>query len=212
MKELYFNETKAVWNSLPQLYAERFDDISLYQNGFDFLLQHIPQQSTLLEIGCGPGNVTQYIHQQRPDLVITATDFAENMLNFAQNRFPIIQFNQLDIRDLNTITETYHSILVSFCIPYINANEVQQFFQVAHGKLEQNGLLYLSYVDDKHEKSGYQTNSKGQKMFFNYYEKKELVVWAQNFEVIFEETIVYPKGESIEKHIALIFRKLETSL
>ena len=44
----------------------------------------------VLELGCGPGNLSKQLLSLRPDLKITATDLAPDMLEIAQETNPSI--------------------------------------------------------------------------------------------------------------------------
>lgn len=208
MNENDYLQTKAVWETLPELYAERFDDVQLYEAGLQQFLSLLPHNSSLLEIGCGPGNNTCFFVKNRPDLQITATDFAEKMVEYTQNRFPALRVKQLDIRNLNHLTEIYDSICVGFCFPYITQSDVQLFFSEASNRISSQGYLYVSFVEDNYEKSGLQTNSKGQQLHFHYYETFQMIDWAKDFELVFSDTVAYPIENPREKHTALLFKKV----
>jgi len=42
------------------------------------------EQAKVLELACGPGNITKCLLSKRPDLEILATDIAPNILELAK--------------------------------------------------------------------------------------------------------------------------------
>jgi len=48
-----------VFNKLAHIYQEGFMDVSMYYDSFDTFCQYIPKaNASLLELACGPGNIT----------------------------------------------------------------------------------------------------------------------------------------------------------
>ena len=76
-----YQETFNTWNKIALLYQDKFMDLDLYNESYDSFCELIPkQQASILEIGCGPGNITQYILTKRPDFIIEGIDVAPNMV------------------------------------------------------------------------------------------------------------------------------------
>lgn len=81
-----YAQTAQTWDKIAGLYQDRFMDLTLYNQTYDALCQTLPQNAKLLELGCGPGNITRYLLQMRPDLSILATDTSYNMLELAKKK------------------------------------------------------------------------------------------------------------------------------
>jgi trans-aconitate methyltransferase len=79
-------------------------DLSIYNESYDFFCNALPTlSSSLLEIGCGPGNITKYIIEKNPSLQILATDVSPNMIELAKENVPQVDFQILDARSLDAI-------------------------------------------------------------------------------------------------------------
>jgi len=66
-------------------YEDKFMDFDLYNDTYDFFTEQITTNNPkILEIGCGPGNITKYVLGKRPDLKLTAIDIAPNMIKLAK--------------------------------------------------------------------------------------------------------------------------------
>ena len=99
--------TISTWNKIAKVYQEKFMDLSIYNESYDFFCNALPTlSSSLLEIGCGPGNITKYIIEKNPSLQILATDVSPNMIELAKENVPQVDFQILDARSLDAIKKT----------------------------------------------------------------------------------------------------------
>jgi 2-polyprenyl-3-methyl-5-hydroxy-6-metoxy-1,4-benzoquinol methylase len=56
-----YKETFATWNKIASIYQDKFMELELYNDTYDFICSSIDKpKAKLLEIGCGPGNITKY--------------------------------------------------------------------------------------------------------------------------------------------------------
>ncbi len=95
-----YDITHNTWNKLGDLYQEHFMDLDIYNSSYDSFCQILPEGAEVLELGCGPGNITRYLTKLRPDLQITATDVAPNMVALAEKNVPSAKYEVLDVRRL----------------------------------------------------------------------------------------------------------------
>ena len=69
---------------------------------------YIPPDSKVLEIGCGTGELLNYIKPKEG----LGIDFSENMIQIAKQKFPNLNFSADDIENLN-VSEKYDYIIIS---------------------------------------------------------------------------------------------------
>ena len=71
-----------------------------YQNYARTLLKraNLPQNAQLLEIGSGPGWITMFMIQERPDLQITTLEPSEDMINAMMKELPEKTFRSKSIQ------------------------------------------------------------------------------------------------------------------
>ena len=82
-----------VFNKLANTYQDKYMHVDLYKDSFDFFCQNIKTENTaILEIACGPGNITKYILDKKPDLKILGIDLAPNMIDLAKVNNPSAEF------------------------------------------------------------------------------------------------------------------------
>jgi SAM-dependent methyltransferase len=206
-----YTETFETWNKVASLYQDKFMDLDLYNDTYDFICNSISKdKATLLEIGCGPGNITKYLLSKRPDFAIFGIDIAPNMIALAKKNNPTASFGIMDSRHIDKIQSTYDGIICGFCLPYLSQKDSQKLVTDCYHLLNENGLLYISFVEGDPGKSGFQAASSGDRTFFYYHNSADLTEELQknNFEKIKVFKVEYKKGENeIDTHTILTANK-----
>jgi SAM-dependent methyltransferase len=162
-----------VFDAGARAYDEAFSDTSLFHPSFDRFLDLITiPNAEVLELGCGPGNITRYLLAQRPDLQILGTDLAPRMLELARNHNPSASFELLDARRITSLGRTFDAIVCGFCLPYLTPPEAAALIRDAASILHRDGVLYLSTMEDDPAKSGFKlpSSGKGEAAFIQYYQ------------------------------------------
>ena len=120
MEDRYL-ETHKTWNNIAQLYEDKFMKFDLYNDTYksfcDLLLR---PDASVLEIGCGPGNITRHILDLNPKLKVLATDISKNMIDLAKRNNPEVEIQVLDCRNLKRINTKFDGIICGFTIPYLS--------------------------------------------------------------------------------------------
>lgn len=151
-----------VFDSCAADYQEKFMEMDLYNDTFDEFCNLIKlKNASILELACGPGNITRYLLKTRPDFKILATDLSQNMLELAVNNNPSARFEILDCRNLKTLETKFDGIMCGFALPYLSKEEAIKLIKEAYEALNPEGILYLSTMEDNYEKSGFKKSSSG---------------------------------------------------
>ncbi|RBL90319.1 class I SAM-dependent methyltransferase [Chitinophaga flava] len=171
-----------VFDKNARTYQDKFMDIQLYHDTLDLFCQRISrQQANILEIGCGPGNVTRYLLQQRPDFRILATDLAPNMLALARENNPGATFQLMDGREVRSLEQPFDGIVAGFLLPYLSREETTTLISDAAATLNPGGVLYLSTMEDDYARSGIRTSSSGDQLYQYFHEADYLLkAFAEN--------------------------------
>lgn len=201
----------ALFDKLADLYQTKFMDVGLYADSLDLFCDNIAKpDASILELACGPGNVTKYLLEKRPDFKILATDLSPNMIELAKANNPSATFKLMDCRDLDKESKTYNGIVAAFCLPYLSQEETQKLIAVAYHLLEQDGLLFISTMEDNYETSGWEKGSSGDAIYMHYYPAEFLLTTLQTngFTIIDERRKKYdgPKN-ALVTDLVLIARK-----
>lgn len=199
-----------VFNQCAEMYQERFMDLSMYHETFDAFCNSIkPTPAKILELACGPGNITKYLLNKRPDFTLLATDLAPNMLELAQINNPSVTFKLLDCKAFTSLNQTFDAIICGFGLPYLTKEEAIQLIADASKQLNPNGVLYISTMEDDYSKSGLQTSSDGKHTLFMHFHQADYLTETMTnngFELIELKRISYnnPKPTT---DLVLIARK-----
>lgn len=176
-----------VFDKHATLYQEKFMDVNLYGDTFDIFCETIEKQNAeLLEIACGPGNITKYLLNKRSDLKILGIDLAPGMIKLAKINNPTAEFRLMDCRQIDTITKKIDAIMCGFCLPYLNKNETIKLLSDASMLLNSKGVLYISTMEDDYNKSGFKKGSTGEEIFMHFYQADFLltILKENNFNIL----------------------------
>jgi len=82
------------------------------ENSAQFLVKHLQPNSTLLDAGCGPGNITAEISELIPDGKIVGVDYSREIIDQARREYPDshyknLEFKAADIYELDFADHTF---------------------------------------------------------------------------------------------------------
>lgn len=202
----------ALFDKYASEYEVRFMDTAMYHDTFNLFCETIGKpDACILELACGPGNITRYLLQQRPAYQITATDLSDNMLAIAQQNAPNAHFQKMDCRQIGSLAARFDGIMCGFCLPYLSVDEVTKLIADAAQLLHVGGVLYLSTMEDDYSRSGLATSSKGDSLWMHYYEGERLtnLLEAHGFELLETHRKCYtPPGGKDTTDLIIIAKKL----
>ena len=207
----HYKETFETWNKIASLYEDKFMHLDVYNETYDFLCANIEKEhATVLEIGCGPGNITKYLLSKRRDLSIFGIDIAPKMIELARKNNPTARFEVMDSRDISKLNTFYDAIVCGFCLPYLSPKDCEKLIFYNANLLNKNGLIYLSFVEGDSINSGFQVGSSGDRTYFYFHDldciKEQLN--KNNFLLIKTFKIDYAKSKNeIDTHTVLIAQK-----
>jgi 2-polyprenyl-3-methyl-5-hydroxy-6-metoxy-1,4-benzoquinol methylase len=206
-----YKETFETWNKVASLYQDKFMDLDLYNATYDFICNSITKdKAKILEIGCGPGNITKYLLSKRPDFDIFGIDIAPNMIELAKKNNPTASFAIMDSRQISDLGTKYDGIVCGFCLPYLSHTDSEIFISDCYNLLRENGQLYLSFVEGDPNKSDFQIGSSGDRTYFYFYNLDDLTeqLKKNNFEQIKVFKVEYKKAENeMDIHTILTAKK-----
>lgn len=156
-------------------YQAKFMDTDMYNDSFDLFCQSIPTpHAEILDIACGPGNITRYLLKKRPDFNILGIDLSPNMLHLAEINNPSAKFQLMDCRDIGQLIKQFDAIMCGFGLPYLSKEETENLIRDSFALLKSKGVLYVSTMEDEYSKSGLKTSSSGSQLFMYYHEAETL--------------------------------------
>lgn len=206
-----YGHTIKTWKTLAKRYDEKFKDLNLYDETYTFFCSRISgERASILEIACGPGTVTKHLRTLLPNTTILATDVSSEMLEFAKKNVPTVDFQVLDAREIQTIERTFDGFLSGFLIPYLDENVLSQFVENASNLLNENGIIYLSWIEGNYAESRIQTETNDVPMNVYLYQESDLLTLLKQNEIEHLKTfrLPYPQPDgSMDYHLILIGQK-----
>lgn len=217
MDEKKYSETLSTWNNVAQLYEAKFMDNPEHQITYDSFLNKLPiTKANILEVGCGPGNLTRYLKSKKPQLNILGIDYSQNMIALAEKNVKTVQFKVMDARNINTLKQSYDGIIAGFCLPYLSQKDGYTFLENSYNLLKKSGVLYVSYIEGNDLNSQYisaAAPNKGQMHMYYHNSHKMLsklkLIGFEHVET-FTEKAEKPSGQT-EVYTILILRKQKRS-
>lgn len=204
-----------VFNKLAEHYQSKFMDVGLYAETLDLFCNSIAKQNAnVLEFACGPGNITKYLLNKRPDLKILGTDLAPNMIELAKANNPTAVFQVMDCRDIGKLTKKYDGLMCGFCLPYLSKEETIKLIADVSKLLKPEGVLYISTMEDDYSKSGLKKGSTGDEIFMNYHQADYLIAALKenSFKIIELKRQDYPTQEGTKTTDLIILAEKFTSI
>ena len=201
----------AVFDKNAKNYKDKFMDQGLYENSFDLFCEAIDNQSaSILDVACGPGNITKYLLDRHPGYNMLGIDLAPTMLVFAKVNNPSACFQLLDCREIGTLGEKFDGIMCGFCLPYLSKEEAKAFIATAATMLTPHGVLYISTMEDDYAKSGIKYSSSGDVIFMHYHQADYLLdALATNcFSLLHIIRQAYPNEQAKEATDLILIAKL----
>jgi SAM-dependent methyltransferase len=206
-------ETVRIFDRHAQRYAGKYMDVSVYHTALDHFLALLPTGSEVLELACGPGNVTRYLLSRRPDLRILATDLAPAMLELAKANNPAATFGILDQRAIATLEGSFQGIVCAFGLPYLNAAEAGRLFGDASHMLRPGGALFLSTMEGDPANSGWEGPDDGERIFMNYHRAVDLedALNTEGFLISHRSRASYASPHGVPVTYLMLVARLPTS-
>ena len=169
MSSRHTPNTVAIFDKLAHRYQEKYADVRRYEHGLNLFCDALPPSASVLELACGPGNVTRYLLDRRADLRIDATDLAPNMIAIGKTVAPEARFEIIDCRLAVKTGRVFDAIMAAFCLPYLDQTEVKALFADVARTLPKGGIFYVSTMEDDYSQSGFEAGSSGDLVYMHYH-------------------------------------------
>jgi trans-aconitate methyltransferase len=122
-----------LWNKIAKLYEEKFMDLDIYDESYDFFCDQIEKENVeILELACGPGNITRYMLRQKPHWQFTATDYAEEMIKLAQVNNPQAKCELMGMLDIREKKSAMTASFAALDYPMFNHTNSKSSFIKSH--------------------------------------------------------------------------------
>jgi predicted TPR repeat methyltransferase len=209
-----YETTIEAFDKQAEAYFEKFVAFELYNKSYDNFCSFLEKNNPdILEVGCGPGNVTKYLLSSRPDFNIEGIDLAPSMVKLAIYNNPNARFRIMDARSIHQIEKKYDAVMCGFCMPYLSKEECIQLIFNSGKLLRPGGIFYFSTMEGNYTDSGYQISSNGKYKTYRYLHEETYLTDAvseSDMEIVSLERQIYTKHDgSSDMDMFFIVRKKE---
>jgi ubiquinone/menaquinone biosynthesis C-methylase UbiE len=150
---------------------EFFDDVSDLPI-IDNLLGRLSVASSVLDIGCGPGQFTQYLidHGHK----VTGIDTSDEMLAIALDKVPHGTFAKMDMRKLGYPESTFDACLVAYSLIHIPSSELANTLREIMRVIKVGGLALFIVQEGDADQILDEPLAEGEKIFVNFFSEDRL--------------------------------------
>jgi predicted TPR repeat methyltransferase len=207
--------TIALFDKYARKYQAKYMDLEGYHDSLDLFSRNIKGKNAgVLDIACGPGNLTRYILNKRPDFRILGIDLSPKMIELARINNPEAEFQLMDCRHIQKIEKKYDAVVSGFCLPYLSKEEVLKFITDVSALLVSGGMFYLSTIEDDYERSGYEGSESGlEGPMYIYYHQSDYLLKAlrdDGFKIIdLKRKSVPDKKPTTKKDLVILAEKVK---
>ena len=203
------SDIKNIYEKYSSRFFDKIASLSNYSKTYDRLLEYLKVNSSILDLACGPGNISKYLKDKYADLSITGIDFLERMLDLARKNIPDGKFIIGDISTLE-LDEKFDVVIFGFGLPYLNIDEFENLLYRIKESLVDNGFFYLSFMDG--DRSGFEkTSFTGSELLYTYFHPEKSVrelLLNCGFIILDEFVLDYEESDgSVTKDIVYISRR-----
>jgi ubiquinone/menaquinone biosynthesis C-methylase UbiE len=114
----------------------------------DYILGEIKEmalgRNTLLDLGCGPGELLYEIGEKFPQLELTGVDYSPRMLEISQQRNGKVRHMLMDAADLDQLEIRYDIIVCTHSLPYYR--DPKEVFRKLSRILSKKGRLMVGFA------------------------------------------------------------------
>ena len=195
----YCQVSVATFDRLADRYAERYCHLGMYDTYLERFAKRIERQGArVLDVACGPGNVSAYLAKVRPDLKLVGIDLAARMVRQARLRVPTAEFLVRDCRHMGKFDQVFDASTFAFGLSYLTDDDAHRFFTSLNATLAQSATLFLSTITGESSWSGIETSRAGDSVYLEYRSAGEVVAIVERagYEVDFMEMVASPSDAS----------------
>ena len=147
MKDAAADPVRTSYDSVAAAYVEHLYS-ELAQKPLDRHLlnrfaEEVHERGTVGDLGCGPGHVTRYLHDQGVRML--GIDLSPEMVRRATQLNPDIAFKVGDIRALDLPDASLAGIVAFYSVIHLDPSEIDVAFREFRRVLAGDGLLFVAF-------------------------------------------------------------------
>ena len=138
------NMLKTTYNGIADKYVKESEDDWKDKKYIDMFLKYLDKNMNILDIGCGVGELTEYISNKGHNVL--GIDNAENMLEIARKRNPKAEFKNISLYDLCNLDRKFDAIIATYILVHISKTDISSIIKEFYNKLNKNGYAFFVFT------------------------------------------------------------------
>jgi len=183
LKETY-NRIAADWD------ADHASD-TWWIEATDTFLSLVPPGGTILDVGCGAGKKSLYMHKR--GFSVHGIDLSEKMIELARKKVPSARFAVANIAEPLPVKDVVDGVLAQAVLLHIAKRDVQRVIGNIVAPLKPGGHLYIAVKERRPGQPAEEIKTENDygydyQRFFSYYTAEELaqLVQAAGLKVVYQ--------------------------
>jgi cyclopropane fatty-acyl-phospholipid synthase-like methyltransferase len=131
-----------VYDKIASWFSKNRDVGLIERNYLDKLIEFLPNEGTVLDLGCGTGKpILEYLFSK--NLNVTGVDASCEMLKIAKSNFPQVEFILQDMRVLS-LSKRFNAIIAWHSFFHLPATDQPAMFKLFEEHLNPEGILLFT--------------------------------------------------------------------
>ena len=163
---------KNAYDIAAELYADmcfyELYDKPLDKKLYDLFFERVVNKGTAIEIGCGPGEIANYLKMKGLDII--GLDISSKMIKVAKKLNPLIDYRIGDVFDLRFNDGSIAGIVAPYLIVNFKLDDISKAFSEIYRVLIDKGQLLISFHSGGQELEINDFFVKGNTIPFTYFD------------------------------------------
>lgn len=152
----------------------------------DKLLNKLPQNALIADIGCGPGQFSRYMVQK--GFRVVGIDYSKEMIKIAGIKVPEVEFKYMDMRNLEFEENSFDGLLVAYSLIHISSEDIPNTLKGFNKTLKSGGYIEIIVQKGEADRLTDEPFMPSKKMFFNFFTIERLSQYLNGagFHIIYQ--------------------------
>ncbi|HUQ30319.1 MAG TPA: class I SAM-dependent methyltransferase [Candidatus Paceibacterota bacterium] len=135
------------YNRIAEAWHRDHSNDDWWKEGTDTLLSMLPQQATVLDVGCGSGVKAKYFLDR--GLIVTGIDISENLLTIARREAPAGTYQLLAMENLDSMQEQFDAVFAQASLLHIPKGNAEDVVGKMAARAKPNGFVYIAVKESR---------------------------------------------------------------
>lgn len=123
--------------------------VPYYKELIESFVKFLPDNfypKSILDLGCGNGNITAQLLSRFPDATYTLVDASDEMINLCRNQFKNFDviFSNSYFKDFSFCVDHYDLVVAGFSLHHCDTKEKKMLFKAIYSSLKKDGIFAYS--------------------------------------------------------------------